>query len=218
MITMEMLGKVKRMYTRDKKSLHQISKQTGLSRNTICKWVKDAQKKEEPKYLRQEMPGKLTAFHEALELVLKADALRTKQYQRTARALCVELKTQGYTGGCSRRRIWLDAQKLTWNSFDELNAWLGQRCRDCWREIRHPESTEFSVLEMLEKERQVLMPMPTAFDGYVEKSAKVSNTSQETKLTVPDFQAPAATGVSTKPSVVARRLSAATLRASCCSS
>ena len=30
MITMEMIGKVKRMYTRDKKSLRQISKQTGL--------------------------------------------------------------------------------------------------------------------------------------------------------------------------------------------
>ena len=34
----------------------------------------------------------------------------------------------------------------------------------------------------------------------------------------PGFQAPAATGVITKPSAVARRLSAATLRASCCSS
>ena len=236
------------------------------------------------------MPGKLTAFHEALELALKADALRTKQYRRTARALFVEIKTQGYTGGYSRvtdfirewrdaegkagnafvpltfalgeafqfdwsteglmvggiyynkvqlshmklcasrgfwlvaypsqghemlfdahtrsfealggiagrgiydnmktavdkvkrgkervvnarftamcahylfdadfcnvasgwekgvveknvqdsrRRIWLDAQKLTWNSFEELNAWLGERCRDCWSELRHPES------------------------------------------------------------------------------
>jgi hypothetical protein len=76
----------------------------------------------------------------------------------------------------SRRRIWLDAQKLTWNSFEELNAWLGQRCRDCWSELRHPEFTQFSVLEMLEKERLELMPMPTAFDGYVEKSAKVSST------------------------------------------
>lgn len=35
MITMEMLGKVKRLYSRDKKSLHAIAKTTGLSRNTI---------------------------------------------------------------------------------------------------------------------------------------------------------------------------------------
>ena len=99
MITMEIIGKVKRMYTRDKKSLRQISKQTGLSRNTIRKWVKETPKTEGPEYLRKEMPGKLTAFHEVLELALKADALRTKQYRRTARALFVKIKTQGCTGG-----------------------------------------------------------------------------------------------------------------------
>ena len=83
---MEMIGKVRRMYTRDKKSIRQISKQTGLSRNTISKWVKETQKPEEPEYQSKEMPCKLTAFHEALELALYADALRTKQYRRTAKA------------------------------------------------------------------------------------------------------------------------------------
>ena len=97
MIKMEIFGKIKRMYIRDKKSLHQISKQTGLSRNTIRKWVRDTTKTGEPEYRRKEMPSKLTAFHQALELALKADALRTKQYRRTARALFVEIKAQGYT-------------------------------------------------------------------------------------------------------------------------
>ena len=76
----------------------------------------------------------------------------------------------------SRRRIWLDAQKLKWSSLDELNAWLGQRCRGYWSELRHPEFTRSSVLEMLEQERIEMMPMPTPFDGDVEKSAKVSST------------------------------------------
>ncbi len=76
----------------------------------------------------------------------------------------------------SRRRIWLDAQKQRFGSFDELNAWLGARCRALWSEIRHPEYQQFSVTEMLEQERAEMMPMPTAFDGYVEKSAKVSST------------------------------------------
>ena len=326
MITMEMFGKVRRMYTRDKKSLREIAKGTGLSRNTIRKWVRDAKEGDEPEYRRKTSPGKLTAFHAALELALKADALRTTQYRRTARALFEEVKTQGYMGGYSavtdfirdwrgtagkaphafvpltfalgeafqfdwsteglmvggiyynkvqlshmklcasrgfwlvaypsqghemlfdahtrsfaalggipgrgiydnmktavdkvrrgkerivnarftamcahylfdadfcnvasgwekgvveknvqdsRRRIWLDAQKRKWSSFDELNAWLGQRCRECWDELRHPEFGHFSVLEMLEQERLEMMPMPTAFDGYVEKSAKVSST------------------------------------------
>ena len=51
-----------------------------------------------------------------------------------------------------------------------------RRCRALWEEIRHPEYKQFSVAEMLEQERGELMPMPTAFDGYVERSAKVSST------------------------------------------
>jgi transposase-like protein len=38
---MEMLGKVKRLYSRDNKSLHEIAKTTGPSRNTIRKWVRE---------------------------------------------------------------------------------------------------------------------------------------------------------------------------------
>jgi hypothetical protein len=45
-----------------------------------------------------------------------------------------------------------------------------------WEEIRHPEHDKFSVAEMLEHERPHLMPMPTPFDGYVEKPARVSST------------------------------------------
>jgi hypothetical protein len=76
----------------------------------------------------------------------------------------------------SRRRIWLDAQKIQWGSFAQLNAWLGERCRALWGELRHPQYTHFSVLEMLAQERLERMPMPTPFDGYVEKPARVSST------------------------------------------
>ena len=76
----------------------------------------------------------------------------------------------------SRRRIWIDAAKIKFGSFTELNAWLGQRCRALWDEVRHPEHKRFSVAEMLEHERAHLMPMPLPFDGYVEKPARVSST------------------------------------------
>jgi hypothetical protein len=61
-------------------------------------------------------------------------------------------------------------------SFVELNAWLAERCRALWSEVRHPEHEQFSVAEMLEHERAQLMPMPEPFDGYVEKPARVSST------------------------------------------
>ena len=76
----------------------------------------------------------------------------------------------------SRRRIWIDAGKRRFGSFVELNAWLAERCRALWAEVRHPEHSAFSVAEMLEHERAALMPMPVAFDGYVEKPARVSST------------------------------------------
>ncbi|WP_411736480.1 sigma factor-like helix-turn-helix DNA-binding protein [Pseudomonas monteilii] len=39
---MEMMGKIRRMYFRDKLSLHEIAKRTGLSRNTIRKCAHEA--------------------------------------------------------------------------------------------------------------------------------------------------------------------------------
>ena len=325
MITMEMLGKIRRMHVRDKMSVRAIAKRTGLSRNTLQKWLQTPEEVKVPKYVRAQGFGKLSAFTDELELALKADALRAKKDRRTARALFAQIKASGYPGGytrvtdfirawrsragkdikafvplkfdlgeafqfdwseegmvvggiyhrmqvshmklcasrafwlvaypsqghemlfdahtrsfsalggvarrgiydnmrtavdkvkkgkgrtvnarfavmcahylfdadfCnvasgwekgvvernvqdSRRRIWIDAQTRKWSSFEELNGWLGERCRTLWSEIRHPEYQQFSVAEMLEQERTELMPMPTVFDGYIERSAKVSST------------------------------------------
>ena len=76
----------------------------------------------------------------------------------------------------SRRRIWQEAAHRRFGSFVELNAWLAERCRVLWGELRHPEHSQFSVAEMLEHEQSHLMPMPEAFDGYVENPARVSST------------------------------------------
>lgn len=322
---MELLGKILRMQVRDKLSERAIAKRSGLSRNTVHKWLQSADKVEPPKYVRAKGFGKLGDFTDELEQALKADALRPKKDRRTARALFARIKASGYAGGytrvtdfirnwraesgkdikafvplkfdlgeafqfdwseegmvvggiyhrmqvshmklcasrafwlvaypsqghemlfdahtrsfaglggvarrgiydnmktavdkvkhgkgrtinarfavmcahylfdadfCnvasgwekgvveknvqdSRRRIWIDAQSRKWHSFEELNAWLGERCRALWSELRHPEYKQFSVAEMLEQERAELMPMPSAFDGYVQRWAKVSST------------------------------------------
>ena len=85
MITMEMIGKIRRMHLRDRMSLNEIAKRTGLSRNTVKKWLK-LTKAAVPKYRRQERPGKLTAFEEQLKLALEADGRRVKRERRTARS------------------------------------------------------------------------------------------------------------------------------------
>ena len=102
MITMEILGKIRRMYLRDKMSLHEIAKRTGLSRNTIRRWLREPAASSPPQYSRRDKPGKLSAFHAALEQALKADSHRPKRNRRTALDLFAQIKADGYTGGYSQ--------------------------------------------------------------------------------------------------------------------
>lgn len=95
---MELLGKVRRMFHRDKLSRSEIARRTGLSRNTVKKWLL-ASEGTSPKYRRHEASGKLSAFHEPLLRALETDAHRPKRDRRTAKALHAEIKAKGYTGG-----------------------------------------------------------------------------------------------------------------------
>jgi len=71
MIPMTMIGKVRRMFHRQNKSVREIAHLTSLSRNTISKYLNmDVQ--EEPKYQRRAQPTRLTPFHEVLVQALMA--------------------------------------------------------------------------------------------------------------------------------------------------
>ena len=102
MITMEMIGKIRRMHFRDGMSLHQISKRTGISRNTIRKWVRAPKPDNPPKYKRRDTPTKLSPYIEFLQKALKADSLRPRKNRRSAWALFEQVKDLGYTGCYSR--------------------------------------------------------------------------------------------------------------------
>ena len=91
MITMELLGKIRRMQAREKRSERAIAKRTGLSRNTVHKWLQSAQEVQVPKYVRAKGFNKLGDFTDELELALKADGYlggytRVTDFIRTWRA------------------------------------------------------------------------------------------------------------------------------------
>lgn len=92
---MELLGKVRRMHYRDGLSRSEIARRTGLSRNTVKKWL-TAPEAVEPRYRRSQVQGKLAPFHAVVVQALEADARRPKRDRRTAKALYTELKAQGY--------------------------------------------------------------------------------------------------------------------------
>ena len=138
MITMEMLGKIRRLYLRDKLSLHEITKRTGLSRNTIRGWLRRPKGVVPPKYRRREGLNKLTAFCEAVEQALTADAHRTKQNRRTAKALFVQIKADGYAGGYSQLtafiRHWRGREGRAPHAFVPLTFALGEAFQFDWSE------------------------------------------------------------------------------------
>jgi transposase len=85
-ITMEMIGKVRRMKLREQLSNSEIARRTGLSRNTVKKWLQ-APGDQAPKYQRGNSPTKLGAFEATLVQALEADARRPKHARRTARGI-----------------------------------------------------------------------------------------------------------------------------------
>jgi len=134
---MEMMGKIRRMYFRDQLSLHEITKRTGLSRNTIRKWIR-APEATQPVYQRRALFNKLSPFHATLEQALKADALRPKSQRRTAKALLAQIRAEGYDGGYSQLtafiRAWRGQQGKSLRAFVPLSFALGEAFQFDWSE------------------------------------------------------------------------------------
>lgn len=92
---MVMYAKIRRMYFREHLTISEIKRRTSLSRNTIKKWIKEA---EEPQYQRRKRDGKLTAFEPKLIQALETDAHRAKRDRRTGLMLFTAIQKEGYTG------------------------------------------------------------------------------------------------------------------------
>ena len=138
----EMLGRIRRMHLRDKVSLHEIAKRTGLSRNTVRGWLRTPEAVQLPVYSRAGGFGKVSGFTAELEQSLKADALRPKQNRRTARALFGQIKASGYAGGYAGGytrvtdfiRSWRASAGKDVNAFVPLRFELGEAFQFDWSE------------------------------------------------------------------------------------
>jgi transposase len=70
----------------------------------------------------------------------------------------------------------------------DLNAWLEQRCLEQWEGTPHG-TLPGTIAEVWAEEKAALMPVPPAFDGFVEQSKRVSPTClicfERTRYSVP---------------------------------
>lgn len=74
----------------------------------------------------------------------------------------------------SRHRLWQGAPDFS--SLEDLNVWLGVRCQAFWKELPHPEQKPRTIHDCWQEEVEQLMPMPTAFDGFIEHTKRVTST------------------------------------------
>jgi len=76
--------------------------------------------------------------------------------------------------GVVRRRFFAPRWRV--KSYEELNAWLTDRCVAWAKANRHPEMRERTIWEAFEAERPSLVPYRGSFDGFNAVPAAVSKT------------------------------------------
>lgn len=72
-------------------------------------------------------------------------------------------------------REWLFTPTPKFADFAELNAWLAQRCTELAQQRKHP-TKDCTIAQSFSEEQPLLTKIVANFDGYIEKSARVSNT------------------------------------------
>lgn len=74
-------------------------------------------------------------------------------------------------------REWLFVPRLKFENLAALNDHLRQACLDLAHTRKHPDQKSLSIHDVYEKqERPVLRPLIPAFEGYSERSCKISST------------------------------------------
>lgn len=91
----------------------------------------------------------------------------------------------------ARARLWQPHFLKLGPDFPDLAAlkdWLEQRCKALWQEIPHGRLAG-TVADASAEEQTALMPVPPAFDGFIEWSKRVSPTClisfERTRYSVP---------------------------------
>jgi transposase len=97
---MGLLNIIRRMALREKLPIREIARRTGLSRNTIKKYLNAGTI--EPRFATPERPSKLDPFAERLAAWLKTEAGKSCKQRRTLKQFHADLVALGFTGSYGR--------------------------------------------------------------------------------------------------------------------
>ncbi|GMM62554.1 hypothetical protein NUTIK01_33310 [Novosphingobium sp. IK01] len=97
---MALLSVIRRWHFREGMPIREIERRTGLSRNTIRKYLRAGTV--EPKFKVPERPSKLDPFAEKLSAWLRIEAGRSRKQRRTAKQMHADHVVLGYEGSYRR--------------------------------------------------------------------------------------------------------------------
>ena len=97
---MELLSVIRRWRYRDHYSIREISRRTGLSRNTVRKYLRPDTV--EPKFNIPDRPSKLDPYADKLSQMLRQEAGKSRKQKRTMKQLHADLAVLGYDGSYNR--------------------------------------------------------------------------------------------------------------------
>lgn len=97
---MGLLNFIHRMHKRQKLSIREIARLTGVSRNTVTKHL--ATNTIEPKFATPERHSKLDPFAEKLAGWLKSETRKSRKQRQTVKQLHADLVVLGFTGSYAR--------------------------------------------------------------------------------------------------------------------
>jgi transposase len=99
-LNVALLSVIRRWHQRDGKSICEIAKRTGLSRNTVRKYL--ASNIVEPQYPRRKSPSKLDEYAKTLTSWLHRESQRRRKQRLSVKQLFYNLIQLGYTGSYDR--------------------------------------------------------------------------------------------------------------------
>ncbi len=100
MIDVALLSVIRRWRLRDGMAIREIARRTGLSRNTVRKYLKNGVV--DPRYPDRQSPSKLDEFTDKLAAWLKTESNKGRKQRRNLRQLYADLIALGYTGSYDR--------------------------------------------------------------------------------------------------------------------
>jgi transposase len=99
-IDVELLSVIRRWHHRDGMPIRVIARRTGLSRNTVLKYL--SSDVVEPQYPNRSSPSKLDDYEQTLTSWLFCEAKRHRKQRRTVKQLYHDLVQLGYSGSYDR--------------------------------------------------------------------------------------------------------------------